>query len=310
MEDWKAVEKTVCGCVENTFMFNNGGIVKETMKITGLIENRETEQYIAEHGLCIHISFRGKNYLLDTGASGAYLENAKLMGIAVKDVNVAFLSHAHYDHAGGYREFFAENKRAIVYMQKTAKIGRRMEIKDGKLTDIGIPKGLLREHPDRFAYVETNIQVNDGVYLIKHSTEDLGEKGLACNMYWENENDLIPDDFSHEQSLVFRTGNGLVVLNSCCHAGVENVIEEVLDAFPSEKIAAMIGGFHLMGQDGIESMGPSEEEVQRLGERLAAYPVRKYYTGHCTGIPAFRILKDMLNDRLDSIFTGKEIVFQ
>ena len=41
------------------------------MKITVLIENRASGELCCEHGLSIYIEHYGKNYLLDTGASGA-----------------------------------------------------------------------------------------------------------------------------------------------------------------------------------------------------------------------------------------------
>lgn len=40
------------------------------------------------------------------------------LGICLSDVDAAFLSHAHYDHSGGYREFFSENSKAALYLQK------------------------------------------------------------------------------------------------------------------------------------------------------------------------------------------------
>lgn len=53
---------------------------------------------------------------------------------------------------------------------------------------------------------------------------------------------FLPDDFSHEQSMVLETGRGLVVLNSCCHGGVVNIVKGVLDQFPRfRSIGSMAG---------------------------------------------------------------------
>ena len=81
------------------------------MKITVLIENRASGELCCEHGLSIYIEHYGKNYLLDTGASNTFMKNARKMQISLADVDAAFLSHAHYDHSGGYGGFFEENKR-------------------------------------------------------------------------------------------------------------------------------------------------------------------------------------------------------
>ncbi len=53
------------------------------------------------------------------------------------------------------------------------------------------------------------------------------------------------DNFAHEQSLVFNTGEGLVIFNRCCHGGAANVINEVADTFPDKKVLALVDGFHL-----------------------------------------------------------------
>ena len=55
-------------------------------------------------------------------------------------------------------------------------------------------------------------------------------------MYRRTPQGFIPDDFSHEQSLVIDTAKGLVILNSCSHSGVENIINEVHSTFPDKHI--------------------------------------------------------------------------
>ncbi|WP_160316187.1 hypothetical protein [Acetobacterium bakii] len=46
------------------------------MKLTALIENRATGNLNREHGLAVHIAYKGKQYLLDTGASNMFRGNA------------------------------------------------------------------------------------------------------------------------------------------------------------------------------------------------------------------------------------------
>lgn len=55
------------------------------MKLTALIENKATGNLIGEHGLAVHIEYNGKQYLLDTGASNKFQNNANQLGI---DLNV------------------------------------------------------------------------------------------------------------------------------------------------------------------------------------------------------------------------------
>ncbi len=87
------------------------------MIVKVLVENTEGEGLGAEHGLCLYVEYKGKHFLIDSGASGLFAENADKMGVDLNRVYMAFLSHAHYDHSGGYNEFFKRNKHATAYLQ-------------------------------------------------------------------------------------------------------------------------------------------------------------------------------------------------
>ena len=69
------------------------------MKMVVLVENSSRCRLCAEHGLSVYIEYEGKTYLLDTGATALFAENAKELGIDLSKVDTAFLSHAHYDHS-------------------------------------------------------------------------------------------------------------------------------------------------------------------------------------------------------------------
>lgn len=273
------------------------------ISITCLIENRAPERLAAEHGLCVHISFMGHSILLDTGASGAFAENAEKLGVDLAAVEVAALSHAHYDHSGGYEAFFAANGRAEVYLRAEGR-QRCYGVSGPEPRYIGIPDGILEKHAARFVFVNEKTQLLPGVFLLGHSTPGLESRGAAAHMCRESGNGLIPDDFAHEQSLIFDTSRGLVVINSCCHAGADTVAREALEAFPGRRLCMLIGGFHLMGSTGADSMGPTEAEVIALARRLEALGAETIYTGHCTGTPAYEILERTLPGRVKYFCTG------
>ena len=92
------------------------------MKIVVLIENTAPEGscLAAEHGLSFYVEHRGKAVLLDAGASGGFADNAAALGVDLGHVDVAVLSHGHYDHAGGLGRFFACNDHAKVYARPSA----------------------------------------------------------------------------------------------------------------------------------------------------------------------------------------------
>lgn len=280
------------------------------MKITALMENQAPEGLLCEHGLCVHIEYNGKNYLLDTASSDDFTKNAAILGIDLSKVDMGFLSHAHYDHSGGYEGFFALNDHATVYLQNSAKDAFYFKIAGPLKKNIGIPDGILAKYPDRFCFVEGDKLLDDGVYLLSHHTPDLEKRGKKAHMYRSTAAGLSVDDFSHEQSIVFEAKDGLVVFNSCCHGGVENIIEEVKTAFPGKDVLAIIGGFHLMGVTGVESCAFSENEIRSLGKLLDNAGVKHFYTGHCTGRPAFALLKEELPEKLAYFMTGTVLEFE
>ena len=79
-------------------------------------------------------------------------------------------------------------------------------------------------------------------------------------MFQKIENGWKPDNFCHEQSLVIEAEDGLVIFNSCSHGGVVNIINEVKAAYPTKKIKALVGGFHIFKRP--------EREIRKLASMI------------------------------------------
>ena len=121
---------------------------------------------------------------------------------------------------------------------------------------------------------------------------------------------LIPDAVEHEQSLVAETAKGLVVMNSCCHAGAGYIVKDILSRFPGERVYAILGGFHLMGSGGTATLGVAPGIVRNLAHWLTdELGVAQVYTGHCTGGPAFALLQEELGEKLTYLRTGLTLEF-
>lgn len=268
------------------------------MKATVLIDNISKNELVAEWGLAVHIQQDDCQILLDTGTTGAFAENAKALGICLEEVEFGVLSHAHYDHADGMDTFFEINKKAPFYLRE----GSKENCYDYDREDpdsvryIGIKKGTLETHKDRILFAKGDQTIAKGVYLIPHKTPGLEKIGEKAHMYIHNGEDYVPDDYSHEQSLVLETSKGLVIFNSCSHGGADNIIREIESTFPGQKIYCIAGGFHLYRS--------SEEEVRALAARIKETGIEKVVTGHCTGDAAYEILKEELGDCLEQLYTG------
>jgi len=278
------------------------------LKITALIDNKAPKNLKSEHGLSLLAEFGGRTYLLDTGATNAFASNAKALGVDLSKVDAAVLSHAHYDHSGGYNAFFAANSSAKVFLRDSSR--ERCYLKLGPFREyVGIPKGILDKCANRFEYVSENAEIADGVWLIGHSTPGLADRGKRAHLYRKTTAGLVPDDFVHEQSLVFETKDGLVILNSCSHGGPGNIVSEVKAALPGREVLSIIGGFHLMGVRGVSTLGVKPQEVEALGRLLPELGVRHTYVCHCTGDPACAILERVMGGRVSYLRAGDVIEF-
>ena len=272
---------------------------EENMKARILVDNIGFDGMKGEWGLSIYIEADDKKILLDTGASPLFIQNAEKMGLALADVDYAVLSHAHYDHADGMRPFFGVNSKAKFYLRKPT--GENCYFKKWFVRKyVGIPRNILQDYSDRIVQVEGKYKLCDRVYLIPHDTPELEKVGRANHMYVKNGRRWMPDDFSHEQSLVFDTDKGLVVFNSCCHGGADNIINEAARAF-DKPVAMLVGGFHIFGK--------SREEVTTLARRIRETGVKEVYTGHCTGAKSFGVLKEELGDMVKQLKVGLTIEF-
>lgn len=265
------------------------------MKATVLTDNISHENLKGEWGLSIYIEYEGKNYLLDTGASGLFYENARKLNKDISKIDYAVLSHAHYDHADGMEKFFEINKTAKFYLQKSCEENcykKKFLIKKY----IGIFKGCIEKFKNRIVFVDGDYKLSDRVYLVPHKTENLEQIGKRESMYRKQKKGWKFDDFSHEQSLVFDTEKGLVIFNSCSHGGAANIINEVSQTFPDKKVYAIIGGFHLHNK--------TEKEVLQFAEDVEQTGIQYICTGHCTGQKAYDILKQQLGDKVHQLRVG------
>ncbi len=271
-----------------------------TTKLTVVVDNISNEGITGEWGLCLLVEFRGKKILVDAGASKLFLENMKKLGLDVADVDYGVLSHAHYDHANGIPAFFENNSKAKFYLRDGTAANCYHKLKIFRKY-IGIPRRMLGKYPDRIEMVSGDYELMEGAYLIPHKTAGLSEIGKRELMYRKENHRWVPDDFSHEQSLVLDTDKGLVIINSCSHGGAANIINEVKETFPDKHVYGLIGGFHLFNKSG--------EEIKDVAGKIMDTGIDYVCTGHCTKGRAFGILKEELGDKIYQMKAGYQTEF-
>ncbi len=258
------------------------------MRITALTENiTEKTDLSAEHGLSLYIETeKAKKILFDMGQTELFSENAQKLGIDLSKVDVAVISHGHYDHGGGLRRFFEINKTAPVYISKYAFEPHY----NGTEKYIGLDIAL--QDNDRLVFTADEQVISDGLTLFSCNENErrfnLGSFGL--NMFADGR--FLPDDFRHEQYLLIEENGKKVLISGCSHKGIMDIVSW----FEPD---VLVGGFHF-------SKLPLDERLREYAGVLNRHKT-EYYTCHCTGVEQFDFMKKYM-DRLSYLSCGDTIL--
>lgn len=95
-----------------------------SLKVTILYDNEVYRQGLrADWGFACLVEGGGRTVLFDTGADGAILlENMSILGVDPLIVDMVVISHDHWDHTGGLRDFLARNGRVPVYVPPSLRV--------------------------------------------------------------------------------------------------------------------------------------------------------------------------------------------
>lgn len=250
------------------------------MRITALAENTSSRPEIgAEHGLSLYIEAAGRKILFDFGQTGLFAENALRLGIRLEEVELAVLSHGHYDHGGGLNRFLELNRQAPVYIHPLAllpiyfRAPREEEY-------IGLDAELLRDNP-RLRLTEGETHIAPGLTLYDCNNRPrphaLGSFGLKM----KQDGVFLPDDFRHEQYLLIEEGQKQVLISGCSHKGILDIAQWFRPDY-------LIGGFHFV------KLAP-DERLAEYARFLGALPTR-FYTCHCTGSQQYQFMQQYMPD--------------
>lgn len=272
------------------------------MRIITLVENQSILPELgAEHGLSLFVEVGKRSILFDMGKGDLFLKNAEVLGCSVASVDMAILSHGHYDHGGGLSAFFSANDHARVYVRKSAFLPHRSNRPNGELANIGLDAAL--QDSERICFTSELETLDDTLTLYSGVMERELFSDCNATILKLRDDVAVPDDFLHEQNLILRDGSKAVLIAGCAHCGIVNILNraaEILGRMPD----VVVGGFHL--QNPTTKKSEPESRIRAIGEVL-----RKtgsvFYTGHCTGEEAYDLLKKQLGDRLQTLHAGTVI---
>lgn len=267
------------------------------MKIVTLIENTcGQHECISEHGLSLYIETKKHKILLDTGASSNFIYNAIKLGIDLKEIDIAVISHGHYDHTGGLLEFAQINSHAHIYVRENI---------NGDFY-----------HGDKYIGIDQRIMDLPQLYLVKGDLYIDEELSLFTNVvarkFYPQSNYALSqvidgvkqqDAFLHEQYLVIMLEEKSILLSGCAHNGILNILDKYQSIY-HKMPDVVISGFHMK-----KKTAYNEDEIkviQETANQLSQLDTI-FYTGHCTGETAFEIMHKIMGEKLRYIHSGDEV---
>lgn len=270
------------------------------MKITSLIENTSRTGLPVEHGLSLFIEREnGQKVLFDMGQSALFAANASTLSLDLAEVDVAVVSHGHYDHGGGLRTFLAHNQKAQIYIHRNAFLPH-YSLRETRLRYIGLDTELSEDA--RLVFCDNETRIGDGLTLFAdvhgNCCNPVGNRLLFGPAETEN------DTFRHEQSLLLEENGQVVLFAGCAHCGIVNILRKA-QRITGKTPTHVLSGMHLVKS----GLSESEEDnfIRTLAHELMQYTHTKFYTMHCTGEEQYNKLKSLMDTQIEYLSCGDNI---
>jgi len=269
------------------------------MKVITLFENRTiSKEYKSSHGLSFYIETKEHKILFDTGTDDSFVYNSSKLGVNLEEVDIAVISHGHYDHGGGLEAFLKVNNKAKVYIGKGAFDNHLIKLLGIFNYNIGLKKELISS---RFEFIDGIISIDDELILFNNvEGNKLLPKGNDKLLKKRSDGSVKKDDFNHEINLLIKEDGKYSLFCGCAHRGIINIIDKA-ESIVDSNMNTVIGGFHLRGMK--VSNPKSKIFLDELSDSLNNSNVNRYYTCHCTGKEAYNHLSKNMNN-LGELRTG------
>lgn len=293
----------------------------------GDIPGKLMQTFAAEWGLSLHLTARSERirseYLLDFGWTPEVINrNFDLLDIDPNRLNGLILSHGHLDHFGGL-DGFLQRYRADMRNDLSLFIGGedafaarwaedpkdpedsnpeiaswgkldRKQVLDHKVIPVCCESAHVIENAFTSGFLERNsFEVNSSHTLVQTADHFTTE---------EREGKLVTDSHPEEHALCYLVRDrGLVVISSCGHAGIINTVKMAMAVAGTDKLHAVIGGFHLAAA--------KHDYIDFTLDALAELGPDVVLPLHCTGPVFIDKMRNRMPDKLITANVGSRYTF-
>ena len=274
------------------------------MKIVCVVENDVSKGFDlqSEHGLSFWIETPHGVVLFDTGQTDSvFSHNLKTLGLSLQKVTALALSHAHYDHTGGFETVLTTQKDMPIYASPDI-FRPRYALRNGEYQTAGIKFDQSRlASLAKINLCDQPIEIIPGLWTTGVIVERPEPIGSSPHLFIRTGKGWETDSYLDDMSLVYKTSSGLILICGCCHAGLVNTLFHVKCLF-TEPIIAVIGGIHLIHAD--------DQYLDHVVSVIAeSFPKLDLYLNHCTGENAFAKLSKAFGKRVNKCPAGTVLEF-
>ena len=231
-------------------------------------------------GFSALIEYGGRRILFDAGNDGEiFARNVRALGVDLRHLDFAVISHRHGDHTGGLAHLLRVNPKVTIFAPVErfgsfggpvpASIIRPDTALPARMRYFGgvVPAELSSSTVwprANFVRLDTLTEVAPGVAIVSTVSRTPGTLELR------------------ELSLLLRTPEGLVVFVGCSHPGIETILEATRPY--GDHVHEIFGGLHLVATP--------DPDIERIAGTLRDdWRLDRIAPGHCTGEPAFDALE-------------------
>lgn len=248
------------------------------------------DEGVGEWGFSAIVEADGHRILFDTGARpDTVLKNAAELGVDLSGVTEVILSHNHADHTGGLltlrREMAKRNPSAL----SRTHVGKgifwsRPEAGNREGNSMIAAKAAYEGTGGVYIEHDKAVELFPGAWLTGPVPRAHPERNWSTTGKIKSPIGLVEDTIPEDQSLVFNTEKGLVLLSGCGHAGVINTVEYARRQVREAPLHAAVGGFHLFSA--------TDETLDWTAGKLRQFGLQNLMGAHCTGIEAVYRIRD------------------